>query len=352
MHSCLWFIKSRSVKSVIKAVSVLVAAIFFIFTPDCGIAGSVEANPDPLLLIQGMVSIREQTPPSRLWLRATFSSPFIKNDDQYLAEFNQDKRRFINLLPDGKGKIMCEIAFDGKEVSLYDGVRSICVTDLGNATPGYVGYFFDPRILGITSWYQHFVIIANYNDFPSNTFHAELVGSEVIDGKKTWHVREVSSQVAFNWWIDGEHDFGVYRYEVDMGKQGTNIVNAFYENGYPWLPSQVDEKDFNGSGQVEREIHITIMKSSANVVFPADTWDFAGMNLPTNNLSVTDLRLHQIVGFWNGERVLPFKSAFPHTASPLSPPITTPRRTIFIVVMLILTVSPLFWLIRNHMRRS
>ena len=302
--------------------------------------------------MQGMVSIREQAPPSRLWLRATYSSPFVNNDNQYLVEFDGNNRRFIHMVPDRKGEMMCEIAFNGKEVSLYDGVRSICVTDLGAATLGYVGYFFDPRIFGITAWYQPFEAIGNYcNNFPTNSYLAELVGSEAIDGKQTWHVREVSSQATFNWWIDAEHEFRVYHYRVDMGNHGTNDVNATYESGYPWLPAQVDEKDFNVSGQVVREIHINVMKSTANVAFPLDTWSLAGMNLPTNNLSVTDLRLHQIVGFWNGQQVVPFETAFPHPAPPLSPPLKTPKRTLFLVVLFIVGVAPLAWLIRNSMTR-
>src|ERR1051326_4636126 len=100
--------------------------------------GAERIVPDPTVLLQGVESIREQIPPSFLYLRKEVKTASLHNVDDYHILFDGARRHYVET----NSQNIAELAFDGTNVIYYVGVD--CT--FRNLDSGTGDLFADPRV--------------------------------------------------------------------------------------------------------------------------------------------------------------------------------------------------------------
>jgi hypothetical protein len=283
-----------------------------------------------------------------LWVRVVSTSASHNNDFQYEMEFDGERRSFARSRTINSNETLDKVLFDGKEVTLYND-SGISLYNLGSEQ-GHV--VVDPRILGLTCEFTGTERLDWFKYGSWKDCKAEITGADEVDGLHTWHVRMGDADCVFNWWIDEKNGFRVYRYVEEMGKMGHNEIRSYYNENYPWLPTNSVLQRFNEEGSLIGQVSITIFKSQADVKFPDTTWTLAGMRIPSNDIPVTDLRISKVIGFWNGQRIRPASEPAPRKPYQPVPPQGSPKRSLFIIIMLIVFFGPLGWMIVAQMKKK
>jgi len=256
--------------------------------------------------------------------------------------FNRELRYFASTNGDSPMRML----FDGKDVLRFDGASSVILRNLDTQTPDYL---FDPRLLGITTSYGWDATIHGSLHLKAPTI--ELVGREQVNDKAAWRVRMVETN---GWdldiWIDDESGFAVYRIDEKFIGYGRRTTRSFYENQkYLWLPSRIEGEEFNAKGDLLCRRKISILAAEGKVRIPTNTWTLggllAGINLPSW-VAVTDVRIGQIVGYWNEGRLGP---PVPDATRPV-PPAASAKRIVVLTVMALFMIAPLvaMWWNRNR----
>jgi hypothetical protein len=251
-----------------------------------------EEQPDPRTLLEGVQAVRLQIPPSRLEMSASIQNSLSTNERLMVVEFDGDRRRFAR-----KGaELQVRSVFNGNEVIHFDGSQSVTIRDIKDSTSDY---FFDPRLLGITTTYQWRESVQSV--MPISNSMIELVGREQIGEYMTWHVRIRDAHGQdIELWIDPDNDFRVYRYDLSLPDVKRNTTLSFYSNPqYPWLPSRVESRNYRANGQLTLTRVLSIVNAEAGIEFPDSRWSLAGLSLPIG-VPVGDLRTKQRLGYWNG----------------------------------------------------
>lgn len=247
-------------------------------------------SPDPMVLLQGVEQSRLQIPASRLTAEMVYTNSLASVSKQLVVEFDGNKRRYIS------SETKSGDLFDGSQAICFDGKNSVTLRDTSDATANYL---FDPRLLGITTTYSWGETIETAVPY-QNVKKIELIGSEQIDGLPVWHVRLIDSyDQQINLWIDSDHGFKVYRYNFSIFGE-TNSTLSYYENpNYPWLPSRVETSYRSGTnGSILSGRTISILKAE-KAKLPENIWTIAGVQ-PSVGAAVSDLRIKQRIGYWNG----------------------------------------------------
>ena len=294
---------------------------------------AIAAALNPRALLEGVVSIREQIPPSCLHIRYTFEAPMVHAENEYAVLFDSERRYFARTNSNERSRAL----FDGKDVMLLGADDSVIVRDLDTQTSNLL---FDPCALGITSYSWHITPrLAMSLDAPKIV----LVGEERINAKVCQHVRAENPGWTLDVWIDPTAGFAVYQHEVNS-KGGRTIMRSVYENpAYPWLPSRVEQDSYRPDGSLMGRKTIHVLEARTVGRIPKETCTLAGLleglKLPTW-VPVTDVRKGAYIGFWRDGRLGP---PFPWEPAPVPPPMSF-KRAIISVVLAALVVGPLVFL--------
>lgn len=288
---------------------------------------------DPRALLQGVVSTREQIPPSYLHLRRTIEDPMVRWEEEYAVLFEGERRFFAVTNSNDRSRAM----FDGKDVMLLGGDDSVIVRDLDTQTANLL---FDPRALGITGY--------SWTTTPRvglalSAPQIILVGEEQLDGKACQHVRAENPGWTVDVWVDPTAGFTVYQHEEASGG-GRLITRSVYQNpAYPWLPSRVEQEALLPNGTLQARITLQVLDARPVGRIPKETWTLAGLlqglTLATW-VPVTDVRKGEYIGFWRDGRLGP---PFPWEPAPAPPPLSF-KRVIIMVVLAALVIGPLTYL--------
>lgn len=303
-----------------------------------------EDGPDPKMLLRGVLSIREQIPPSHLHIRAGYEGAFSRSEPEYIILFNRELRYFAST----NSTSALRMLFDGKDVIRFDGESSVILRDLDTQMADYL---FDPRLLGITTSYAWGATIQNSLHLQAS--HIELVGREEINGKTSWHVRMVENNgCEIDIWIDDTRAFSVYRVVERFRGYGYRTAQSFYDNAnYPRLPSRVEGEEFDSEGKLLCKRRLSILGAGANVKISDSTWTLggllAGLKLPTW-VPVTDVRTRKLIGYWRDGRLGP---PVPWEPAPVAPKLNVKRVTLMAAMALLLFV-PIFIAWWNRARRD
>lgn len=317
-------IRLHSINKGILLKSFLISALNMIFY-------CADAAPDPLTLIQGIESAREQIPPSRLLIKSITMVRNITNEHIHWVIFDKERRYYkrTNGPP-------VQTLFNGSEAIIYNG-NSVIIRNLDSGTADHL---YDPRLLGITTsyiWYETFQSALPYR----KSSKIELIGQEKIEDKDAYHVRLIQpvrdQKRIIDLWIDAKNNFRVYRYEEcsePREMRNCGITRSFYEyDNYPYLPSRVETEDYV-NGNLRFKTMTQIIYAEANVKIPETTWSLAGMEIPKNT-PVSDVRISKLIGYWDGKRLIP---QVDH--KPLHPPVSI-SRVIILIVLVLLSVLPI-----------
>lgn len=266
--------------------------------------------PPPRLLLEGVASIREQIPPSRLRMFDSYRNVFVHNRFESEVWFDRDKR-FYTTVSSNYGRLeTVHMYFDGKDVGHFmEGDPSVRLRNLDSGT---ADFFADPRVLGITTTYSWSHTIRACLRLESAAVQIQLVGQEELNNKLCWRVRTVMSDrpdEPVDFWIDEKNRFAVYQVEEKLGNKLLTTVRSFYEKlDYPWLPSRIETVERTGDGTVRSRREIVILEAEANVPIPRDTFSLTGLlrgqNLSNYFVQVTDVRKGEIIGWWREGRLL------------------------------------------------
>jgi len=305
------------------------------------------AAPDPITLLKGVESAREQIPPSRLIIKSRYiflasPSEIITNGGEYLVIFNRE-RRYFKLIT---GDPAIQTLFTGSEAIVYDGTPMV---EIRNLDMQKTEYLFDPRIIGITFWYGWKDTIHGCLSLGDQASKIELIGKEQIDNKDVWHIRltkENDPYLVRDFWIDDKNNFRVYQCK-DCFSNGTNlecnISKSYYESEeYPWLPSRVETEAYNGGKRT-----LKILKAEANVKIPESQWTIYGMDLP-KGVSIIDLRNNKIIGHWDGKKFIREREG----EDPKPLPKISFGRPIILLILILLSVIPLTVVVVRNLRKK
>lgn len=164
----------------------------------------------------------------------------------------------------------------------------------------------DPRTLGLT-------VIGTLATPLSFTLGYPLggpvtcVGLEPVLGQRAWHVRWVmpgAAGVERHWWISDSGSFRVFRFEVKAkGKLAAVVESEFHAEQEKVFPRLVRIKS-GPRADATWDMEAQIEELSCDYAAPLRDEDFtlAALGLP-RGVPITDLRVRQVVGYWDGERI-------------------------------------------------
>ena len=165
-------------------------------------------------------------------------------------------------------------------------------------------YLFDPRTLGIVSYYGMTTTVdAAFEDRPIRAI--SLVGREEVAGHSTWHVLVVDKfpggTIERHHWVEDAPGYPVWKTEEVVGGRKT-IVTASYrdpvaENPIPVL---VMTSQRTPNGDQFGLTTLTVEQTEWNVPVDPATWNLATMGIPPAT-PVIDERLMKRVGYFDGE---------------------------------------------------
>jgi hypothetical protein len=296
--------------------------------------GQVLDKPEPLLLLQGVEAMREQTPPSWLHVRIEYNGAFSKGNAEHMVLFDREMRLFASTNADKPKRIV----YDGKEVTHFDGHSGVDVRSFDSLLPDYL---FDPRTLGLEGSWAWGVTIQNALHLKASRI--ELIGREQVGDKSAWHVRMIEdgeqNKCEIDLWLDDRNSFSVYRAD-EKWMNGARSTRSFYENtNYAWFPSRVETEEYDAKGTVRWKRKLSVLAAEAKSKLPASTWTMeallAGVELQ-EWLPITDVRIPKLVGYWHDGSLGP---PTVQEARPV-PPKPNTKRTLVWVFMGLLFLSP------------
>jgi|WetSurMetagenome_2_1015567.scaffolds.fasta_scaffold62496_3 hypothetical protein len=266
---------------------------------------SAQDSPDPLLLVQGAESARQQIAASSLKLRYIYCDLITTNESVVLADFDGNVRRFEHPARDANRSDWSSV-FDGSRAITYEerlnqaAYRSV-------TTEQNELMLFDPRLLGLISAYAWDQSLQAAFPYRLESEKLELLGREAVGGRAAWHVRfsaRTGSPDPTDYWIDDSTGFRVYRTDCN----GIQTFSEYDNTNYPWLPSRVISRAYGHLRPVPGEIprytkEVQILEARANLSFPTNTWGLAGLKLKPGT-DVIDLSLSRGLGVWDGKRLV------------------------------------------------
>jgi RNA polymerase sigma factor (sigma-70 family) len=209
--------------------------------------------------------------------------------------------------------------FEAHRVTAYQGTELLSYWEndgqpfqakIEDPAKGSMDYVFDPRCLGM-------VISPNIRDsVMSNLAEAsgssvQLLGTEIVEGKRTWHIRiQVASQTS-DFWIDISNPIRV----VQHAWNGSTVVSK-YSDKDPRDPLPIEAvEDFlhgtSGSGTAYTQKRFVRRNARFNVPVDPACCTLAGLGMKVGT-EVVDYRISRRIGYWNGSGL---SENFPDTKS-------------------------------------
>jgi len=329
----------------------LLYLFLYIFFKCC--RGLCNDIPDPVYLLKGIISSREQIPPTLLKTRHEVQNPFINNIYYYTILFDRELRYYSKT---NNGEVL-NMLFNGSDVLQYfcgksQHLGSVYIRSISQQTSDAL---FDPRILGLSVlfWSRNINNCIPYSKellpFSPSYHTVSIIGKELIDDKDTWHIniffKGLSDEgVSLNYWVDPNNRFRVYKYEEIITNVHHIIINSKYDDKYKWLPTYVEELSLLNNGKLSSKYTITILEAKERVNIPSTTWTIAGLN-PPKGAEIVDLRIQKGIGFWDGKKVVKRDELNP-SQQPKVP------RTVLIGVMMVVFLAPLLVMLLRKFRKA
>ncbi len=318
------------------AMCLTLAAYFFL-----GLFHSVfGGTPDPRVLLQGMENARLHIPSGRieweviyldkrhpkagesrkrlivvfegdkrrfdqyqriLWIDGTKPNAALANNK--LEAMGRDSEAFVRA---GLGQfkdVHIRSAYDGAQYMQYNEEMGAYIRDV---TKGSADYAFDPRIMGMSVWYDLNTSVSSaigHRDAKS----IEMVGPEEVGGHRTWHVRLLDkSDRERHFWIEDKEGFRVHKCELRSQYQHLTTEPEYAELGMDQpLPIRVVVRDYDRDGKsLVGEVTFVQKQAKFGITVDPKAWTLAGLGLPIG-ISVSDERINRGIGHWDGEGLTP-----------------------------------------------
>lgn len=290
-------------------------------------------DPDPLKLLQGVAKARQRIRSGIIEYdsvaRVNIKLPGHTNRMQLKVQFEEGRRwfdtlgqeyRYITPVPSNpeaeaiikradqlpREQAIREgllAAFPSHHVYYYDGevVTDYWETDSPHPTTTIrksdnAGVAcFDPRCLGF--------IFSLHSDWPlekawgyDQSSVLRLAGKEMVEGKECWHIQDLTiSDFKRDFWLETKNPERLLKYEAN----GEVITSCYSEkNAHDPLPVEVHHVSLS-RGAVQIETHLTRRTSKFNVPIDPACWTLEGLHMKVGT-DVSDDRVMQIIGYWNG----------------------------------------------------
>ena len=242
-------------------------------------------NDDPTLILNGLRSFREQLPASRILIRVNTITPFVNNEcyieilyDKGLYSFNQTNKTEVS-----------KIIYNGTDIfHLMSGTIFI-----RNITQSTAFYFFDPRTIGISPllWGQTLNGCIPLN---KDNVVISFIGKENLEDKMLHHIRiTLNNKYEFDYWIDINDYYKIYRYEESLSNVFKRVVISKYKDGDKWHPSNCEIFSINSKSNMLSKTIVDILKCEHSIKLNPDFWTIAGLNAP-KGAPVIDLNTKNI----------------------------------------------------------
>ncbi len=221
---------------------------------------------------------------------------------QRLKQMDGDREAFVRAGLGEFKNVHIRSAFDGVQFLQYAEEMGARIMDYKQGTPDFV---FDPRILGVSFYF-------GINDTVANSLNYEkakaitLVGDETIDGKRAWQVQVLDLDgEERDFWIQDDDTFRVLKCRDHASYQNLETISTYHE-GADWpLPEKVVNRKFDRkTGQIARQIEVTITKADFGAAVDPKLWTLAGLGMPLGKM-VIDERIQKVVGHFDGEGLTP-----------------------------------------------
>lgn len=247
---------------------------------------------DARVLLDGIRASRLELREGAVKFRIRDEVPIDSFDEEYTlsVEWKDDSLRSTEVLSDGTER-RCSIRSDGELIFRQDGYGGM----LDDASKGYAYPLFDPRLIGAYPILAP-VLYSSACLFPDTGWEIEILQeSETIDGHDCVVVRWKQDGVAQDYWIDKRAGFRVKRiYDHNNDTLTESVYSAPHA-----LPTEVVVTKFAPNKAVFRRTKYELISFKQEPV-DSDAFSLSGLNLDIGT-DVVDQRLHQSVGFWNGE---------------------------------------------------
>lgn len=253
---------------------------------------------DPIAILRGVESTREVSPPGKFVYSSDFRASTVRNRFKIEVQFNEDRRNFRMFeSPDGLNVITC---FDGGQQIKNDGDGNVTL-QAPSTMDG--SHNFDPRILGINSAYRPSATIGSSLSY-RNAKTVEFLGVERIAEQVCWHVSLVDQYDQIkDFWVTNDGTFRVLKFVQQNTPDSKRVTTSVYDTDSPFpFPSEVYSEEIRNGG-VSRSRRVQLLKTE-EVVPDEALFTLSGVE-PAIGSSVVDLRIHQMLGYWNGKSISP-----------------------------------------------
>lgn len=206
--------------------------------------------------------------------------------------------------------------FDSRLVSVYDGdalmiyrasdwttARRNGSTQVQAAGHGGGGHLFDPRCIGLSFVLYEGTALETCMGFREARTIA-LAGREEVDGIAAWHVRVLTRYDEWlSFWFDVEHPTRVLKVQ-----SRSETMRSKYESRIDDVPIPTEVMHLGGAkGRTITVTRVRYLRRNARLDAPIDpaVFTLAGLDMELGT-SVTDVRNHRALGYWNGAGLSPF----------------------------------------------
>jgi RNA polymerase sigma factor (sigma-70 family) len=291
---------------------------------------AVEALPDPVKLLQGIIQARQQihsgsaefqysvdrfsngrTETRQLRFLASFDDSKLRFESfgteySYTYDEDEDKQKDISTRADSMDKESAVRAgllkpFPSHHTMISDGTAFYDFWQTGDSSPyvsiravtnGTANYIFDPRCIGIAMRLG----LGTSVESLLYTKGAELVGEDNLDGNPAYHVRvKLPWGGTMEYWIDKDHPERLLQLT-----DGHDILKSKYDesNLADPIPVEVDATNFR-NGVLSDTSRLLCSNKSYNTPVGAESFTLAGLGLPVGT-PVNDDRIYRRIGYWTG----------------------------------------------------
>ncbi|MGC8829010.1 MAG: hypothetical protein ACP5TE_04460 [Verrucomicrobiia bacterium] len=293
---------------------------------------------DPVLVIKGVQSIREQTPQSHIMIKYEYQDPFIYNTYYLDVIFERDNRYFSYT----NSGILEKWSFNGSEVLnvIYDKHPSVGIRNLGDS---FAAFIFDPRILGISAGMFKTDTVRTTLPYWKDGAVTELIGNDKINGRDVYHIKiRCSTNYIMEYWVDC-FNYRVYKHIETVPNSYYRIVISEYDNSYKWLPIKVIITQYSKDDVIQWKNIINIISYETNININKKIWTLTGLNAP-KGADVVDHRIKQGLGYWDGKKIVPLHSKQAYESK-------VPK-AILIAAMAIVFLAPLLVMLVRKLRKA
>lgn len=249
-----------------------------------------------IALLKGVENARLAMPAGKLRIRATLKDIAGSKTETMDVQFNGWRRRFDSTLPNG---IVTKTVVTEADLIHFDGEYSCTLRQPHNAL---VAYCFDPRALGIMASYLLEDSVDNCVAY-RGAKSVSLVGTEMVNGHRTWHVRVVDRYGQHvDFWIEDARGFPVHKYQFRTPSGGYRAVSVSRYNPDKMnepIPVHVESAGYDERDQMIEQRIVTVLEADSGIEVDTEVWELAGLGLPVGT-PVSDLRLKQRIGYWDG----------------------------------------------------